>query len=258
MWLLYAFSFLIGSMIGSFLNVIIYRVPRNLNFVTPRSSCPGCAKLIYWYENIPILSYIILRGKCSKCSSGISVGYPLVEILMGLFSLWITPLNFIPLSLLNYFFSMGVFACFLCIIVIDARHKIIPNGINLYLAITFFLFSVMSNSWEFWLLGAVIGILFPLTVTWIFYLLKGEVGLGGGDIKLYGALGLFLGPLGIVQNIFLSCFVGALFGGSLLAFKVIDRKTPIPFGPFIIIVSTVQIFLPKQFLWFMNLIMPIG
>ena len=109
----------------------------------------------------------------------------------------------------------------------------------------------MTNPWTHWLIGGALGLGFPLLVSWAFYLLKGQVGLGGGDIKLYGALGFYLGPIGVMQNIFLSCFLGALVGIALIASKIIKRENPIPFGPFIIVVAAFQIFLES---WFKHLI----
>ena len=126
-----------------------------------------------------------------------------------------------------------------------------PDSINIYLALLFLLISWFSHSWTYWLIGGAIGLGFPLLVSWVFYLLKGQVGLGGGDIKLYGALGFYLGPVGIMQNIFLSCFLGALVGIILIATKFIKKENPIPFGPFIIIVASLQIFGES---WFKHLI----
>lgn len=252
--ILLSFSFAFGLCIGSFLNAVIYRLPRKISLSKSRSHCPGCDKLIYWYENVPVLSYIILRGKCSKCSFKIPIQYPLVELTVGVFALFITPKNISSISLWSYFFYISVFSCFLSILLIDLRHKLIPNGINIYLASVFFCSVVLSQSPYYWGLGAAIGVLFPLGVTYGFYLLKGQVGLGGGDIKLFGALGLYLGPIGIIHNIFLSCFVGALVGASLILLKIVDRKTPIPFGPFIIFVASAQIFIPDHFNRLMNLI----
>jgi leader peptidase (prepilin peptidase)/N-methyltransferase len=106
---------------------------------------------------------------------------------------------------------------------------------------------VLTKPYTYWLSGAMVGFLFPLAVTYGFFLIKGQVGLGGGDIKLYGVLGLYLGPVGIIQNIFLSCFLGALIGGILIIFRVVDRKTPIPFGPFIVSIAALQFFIPDYF-----------
>ncbi|MCR9203693.1 MAG: prepilin peptidase [Halobacteriovoraceae bacterium] len=246
------FSFLFGICIGSFLNAVIYRLPKGISLSASRSHCPGCDKLIFWYENIPLISWIFLRGKCSGCSAKISIQYPFIELLVGVFALLVTPMQYSGFQIYYYFFYVSVFATFVAMFFIDLKHKLLPNSLNIYLAIILFSKVVMNKGYDHWLLGAAIGVLFPLGVTYLFYLLKGQVGLGGGDIKLYGALGLYLGPLGVVHNIFLSCFLGALVGGSLIVLKVIDRKTPVPFGPFIIVVAATQIFIPEQFRWFME------
>lgn len=246
------FSLIFGLCIGSFLNAVIYRLPREISLSASRSHCPKCNKLIYWYENIPVFSWIFLRGKCSGCKSKISIEYPIVELGVGLFSLSLTPAYFERSLVIEYFFEFSVFSIFVCHFLIDLRHKILPNSLNLLLALILFSKIIYQESYTHWLIGGSIGIFFPLAVTYGFYLLKGEVGLGGGDIKLYGALGLFFGPLGIMQNIFLSCFLGAIIGGGLIVFKFIDRKTPVPFGPFIIIVASSQIFFPDNFRWFLE------
>lgn len=245
------FAAVFGAIVGSFLNVLIYRLPLGINIAFPRSSCPECKKLIRWYENIPILSFIFLKGKCHGCGTKISYQYPLVEFGCGIFAALIAPQNVDPGSLINFFFFFSIFSAFLVHFIVDVKHQILPDSINIYLAALFFLVSFMNNSWTHWLIGGALGLGFPLIVSWAFYLLKGQVGLGGGDIKLYGALGIYLGPIGVMQNIFLSCFLGALVGIVLIASKVIKRDNPIPFGPFIIIVAAFQIFLEG---WFKHLI----
>lgn len=248
---LIVFAALFGAIVGSFLNALIYRLPREINIAFPRSSCPECKKLITWYENIPVLSFIFLKGKCSGCGTQISRQYPLVELGCGVFAALIAPRDFEPSSLINFFFFFSVFSAFLVHFIVDLKHQILPDSINIYLALLFLLVSFMNNSWTHWLIGGALGLGFPLLVSWVFYLLKGQVGLGGGDIKLYGALGIYLGPIGVMQNIFLSCFLGALIGLVLIGTKVIKRDNPIPFGPFIIIVGAFQIFLES---WFKHLI----
>lgn len=240
--LLALFATVFGLMIGSFLNALIYRLPRDINIALPRSSCTNCKKIINWYENIPVISYLFLRGKCSGCGSAISWQYPAVEILSGVFAFIIAPSNITGPDLLSFFFFFSVFCCFLVHFIVDLKHQILPDSINFYLAAIFLLVSCFNHSWSYWLVGGAIGLGFPLLVSWIFYLLRGEIGLGGGDIKLYGALGFYLGPIGIMQNIFLSCFLGALVGIILIATKIIKKENPIPFGPFIIIVGAFQIF----------------
>ncbi len=249
--ILLIFSGLFGLLIGSFLNALIYRLPRGINIAFPRSSCTNCQKIITWYENIPVISFLFLRGKCSQCETKISWQYPIVELICGAFALIIAPQDLEPSSLLNFVFFLSVFAAFLVHFVVDLKHQILPDSVNVYLALLFFVVSFMTTSWTHWLIGGALGIGFPLIVSWAFYLLKGQVGLGGGDIKLYGALGLYLGPIGIMQNIFLSCFLGALVGIVLIASKVIKRDNPIPFGPFILIVGAAQIFAD---VWFKHLI----
>lgn len=240
-----------GLMIGSFLNALIYRLPRDINIALPRSSCPHCKKLIYWYENIPVFSYLFLKGKCSGCHNKISIEYPLIEIFSAAIAIAMTPVDLAPQSIFSFFFHYSVFCCFLVHFIVDLRHQILPDLINLYLGALFLVVSVINFHYYHWVLGFAFGFGFPYLISFIFYKLKGQIGLGGGDIKLWGALGIYLGPMGIIQNIFLSCFIGALLGGGLLLFKVIKREHPIPFGPFIIVVAAVQIYFPE---WFMGIV----
>lgn len=233
-----------GTLIGSFLNALIYRLPREINIAHPRSSCPNCKHVISWYENIPIISYLFLRGRCSNCKTTISWQYPLVEIVTGLFAFLIAPRSLEPADLFNFLFFLGVFSAFLVHFVVDLKHQILPDSINIYLGLLFFVVALISKPWTHWLIGAGLGLGFPLLVSWLFYLLRGQVGLGGGDIKLYAVLGIYLGPIGVMQNIFMSCLLGALVGLILMATKTIKKENPIPFGPFILTVSGFQIFTP--------------
>lgn len=241
------FSFLFGAIVGSFLNALIYRLPREINIAHPRSSCPHCGKLIYWYENIPILSYVFLKGRCSNCHEKISIQYPLIEFGCGVVALLISPKNYSIQEIYSFVFFFTVFAAFLVHFIVDLKHQILPDLVNLYLAIVFLIIGIINYPILHWSIGAVLGLAFPYAVSFGFYKIKGQVGLGGGDIKLWGALGLYLGPMGILQNIFLSCFVGALFGGILLGLKIIKREHPIAFGPFIILIASIQIYFPNWF-----------
>lgn len=238
---------LFGLLVGSFLNALIYRLPRDINIAYPRSSCTSCKKLIYWYENIPLLSYIFLKGECSGCRAKISPFYPFVEFIVALFAFSIAPKDFETESLLTFFFFFSLFCAFLVHFIIDLKHQILPDSITIYISCLFLIISVFNKPLNFWLLGGLVGLCFPLVVTWIFYKIKGQVGLGGGDIKLFGALGIYLGPVGIMQNIFLSCFLGAVIGLIMIAFKVMKKESPIPFGPFIIVIGAFQIFTPDLF-----------
>ena len=252
--LLLVITTIFGLLIGSFLNALIYRLPRDINIAFPRSSCPNCKKIILWYENIPVLSFLILRGRCSACKTKIAWTYPAVEILSAVFACLVAPKNLEPANLLNFFFFFSVFSAFLVHFIVDLKHQILPDSINIYLAVLFLLIGAFTTPISHWLLGGVLGLSFPLTVSWIFYKLRGQIGLGGGDIKLYGALGLYLGPIGIMQNIFLSCFLGAFIGIVLMGLKIIKKDHPIPFGPFILIVGAVQIFAESSFSHLMSYI----
>lgn len=234
-------------MIGSFLNVVIYRLPRLMPLGLPRSKCTNCNKLVYWYENIPIISYSLLRGKCSGCRTKISVQYPIIEFVTGLFSLFLF-FEFRETFNFNiYIFKLAVFSIFLCIFVTDVKHKIIPDILNLYLALIFFAYSFLYLNIYNSIIGAVLAFSITYGVTWFFYQIKGKVGLGGGDIKLFTALAVYLGPIGIIYNITASCALGAIVGLFLIGMKIISSNQYIPFGPFIIIVSFIQIFFTNYF-----------
>lgn len=249
-----AVVFIYCSLVGSFLNVVIYRLPRKLDIVFKRSSCPSCDKQIRWYELVPILSYLFLRGKCSGCKKIISWRYPVTELITGLMGLYLAPHSWDLGSAVIFAFYFLTFCIFFCHFQIDLDHKILPDSLNIILFSLFLSYSVVHFSWQHWLVGGAIGLLFPLTVTWIFYLIKGQVGLGGGDIKLFGILGLILGTEMILKNIFLSCFLGAIVGGLLILVKKMNKNNPIPFGPFILIVAFVQIFFTSIFDYFSHLI----
>lgn len=241
---LIVFATIFGLMIGSFLNALIYRLPLGINIAFPRSACPQCKHVIAWYENIPVVSFLFLRGKCSQCKTKISWQYPLVELTTGLFAFLIAPRSIEPVDLFNFFFFLSVFSAFLVHFIVDLKHQILPDSINIYLGILFFVVALVTKPWTHWLIGFAFGLGFPLLVSWLFYVIKGQVGLGGGDIKLYAVLGIYLGPIAVMQNIFMSCFLGAIIGIIMIATKRIKKENPIPFGPFIIIVGAFQIFTP--------------
>ena len=240
-------------MIGSFLNAVIYRVPRKINIAVPRSHCTKCKKLIFWYENIPILSYIFLRGKCSKCKEPYSIGYPLVEMLIGLVSVVLMPTSMTSISVLHYLLYFSLFCAFFCHFIIDIKHQILPDSINIYIALVFICIAFFKYSFTYSLVGALVGFVFPYTVTLIFYYLKGQQGLGGGDIKLFAVLGIVLGPVGVINNIFLSCFFGAIFSLLLMSIGKMTRSSKLAFGPFIIVVAVFQIYFPALFKQFSSL-----
>jgi len=252
--LLHIFIFIFGAMIGSFLNVLIFRLPRGMNWVYKRSFCPNCKTSIPFWRNIPLFTYVIQRGKCHNCSTSIHFRYPVVELLMAAAAVILFPENLYISNLVNYLFLFSVFAAFLVHFVVDLQHKILPDEINIYLAILFLSYGMYYYSFLSVLVGGLVGFFIPYSVAYLFYKLKGVEGLGGGDIKLFGALGLYLGPQGIMFNIFISCFLGSVIGIFLILFKVLDKDKPLAFGPFIIIAAFFQIFFPDQVTQLINYI----
>lgn len=239
------YFFIFGLMIGSFLNVVILRLPLKKDLVHKRSACPKCNSQLRWYHNIPVFSFLVLKGKCAFCGDRISWRYPLIELFTGLVALWLMPstLTIESLALFSFYFSV---ACiFICHFMIDLDHHLLLDSLNLYLLAIFLCFSFFTFSWQYWLVGGLIGFLGPLVVTWLFYKIRGQVGLGGGDIKLYGILGIFLGPMGVIFTIFLSCFVGALLGLTLILAGKMTKDKPMAFGPSILMVAAFQIFFPE-------------
>jgi len=244
-FIIYSFIFIFGITIGSFLNALIYRIPREINIAFPRSSCPSCKKVILWYENIPILSYLFLKGRCSGCQSGISIRYPLVELSVGIFATLWFPREISWFAFAIFLLQLSIFCSFLVHFFIDLDFQILPDSINMYLALVLFIRGVYEKGLIFSVSGGLIGFIFPFTVSYLFLKIRKVEGLGGGDIKLWGALGLFLGPLGIAVNIFLSCLLGSITALLLIGLKKMDKDTPLPFGPFIIVVSFLQMFIPS-------------
>lgn len=240
--------FITGAMIGSFLNVCIWRLPRHESIVSPGSHCPGCDQPVSWYDNIPLISYAVLRGKCRGCGERISVRYPLVELLnAGLYvaagvKFGITPalapaLVLIP-SLIIIFF-------------IDLEHYIIPNvvvlpvavvGLGLQLAVSLTTSDVDYPQWWAFLVAGVAAAAFFFLVAFIF-----PAGMGMGDVKLAGMLGFFLGPA-VTIGLFLGFLLGAVIGIGLMIAGKKGRKSKVPFGPFLAVGALVALFWGQQLL----------
>ena len=239
------YAFIFGCLIGSFLNVVILRLPLQKNLVSERSVCPKCGTQLKWYHNIPFISFIFLRGKCAFCGESISWRYPLIELLTGLVSFWLLPTHLTAQSFGFYLYFFTLACVFICHFFIDLDHQLLLDKLNIYLLVLILPYSILNFHWIQWVLGGVLGFGVPLLVTWLFYKIRGQVGLGGGDIKLFGILGLLLGPTGIFFTIFLSCFVGAIIGLIMIASKKMSKENPMPFGPSILLVASFQIFFPE-------------
>lgn len=238
------YFFVFGLLIGSFLNVVILRLPVKQDLVKKRSACPKCGTQLKWYHNVPVVSFLLLRGKCGFCGTKISMRYPLLEIFTGLVSYWLMPEILTAQALTQYVFFFTVASIFICHFMIDLDHHLLLDSLNLYLLALFVAYCTFHYPWQYWVIGGSIGFGAPLLVTWLFYKLRGQVGLGGGDIKLFGILGLYLGPIGIMFTIFLSCFIGAIIGLTLIGLNKITKDKPMAFGPSILIVAAFQIFFP--------------
>jgi prepilin signal peptidase PulO-like enzyme (type II secretory pathway) len=239
------YIFIFGLLIGSFLNVIILRLPQKKDFVNTRSACPQCGTQLKWYHNIPLVSFTALRGKCAFCGTRISWRYPLIELLTGLVAFWLAPKALTLPEVSQFLFYFSIACIFICHFMIDLDHHLLLDSLNLYLLAILLAYSVFHFHWQYWTIGGAIGFGAPLLVTWLFYKIRGQVGLGGGDIKLYGILGIFLGPVGVMFNIFLSCFLGAFLGIVLILLKKMTKEKPMAFGPSILLVAAFQIFFPE-------------
>lgn len=242
--------FLFGLCIGSFLNVCIHRIPASQSIVFPGSSCPRCAAPIRFYDNIPLLSYLWLLGKCRHCKSPISIRYPLVELLTGFFALAVYVKFGLTLAALVYFVFIAVLVL---ITFIDIDHRIIPDILSLPGIAVFFLAGLLLPhlSWVDSLLGILVGGGSLYLVALVYYLLTRKEGMGGGDIKLLAMIGAMVGWKGVLFTIFVSSAVGTVAGLGVMLFTRQNLKLAIPFGPFLAIGATTYLFFGARVLtWY--------
>lgn len=235
------FIFILGTIIGSFLNVCIYRMPREESIVYPSSHCPRCGTPLKWYELIPVISFVVQKGECKHCGEKISPQYPLVEILTGALylSIYFKFGTGIDLIFYLFFFSIIVLITF-----IDMHHQIIPDNLVLILLISTIIYKLLQLKLyhiPFKVFSSIMGLILGGGVLLLISILS-KGGMGGGDIKLMGVLGFLLGAKKIWLNMFLSFVIGGIVGALLLAFKIKGKKDPIPFGPFICIAFLITAF----------------
>ncbi len=228
----YLFVFLFGIVFGSFFNVLIYRLPRGLSIVTPPSSCTSCKGRIGARDNIPLLSYLLLKGKCRSCGHPISPRYPLVELAAG--TIFLVSYSFdsmTPLFVRDTIF----YSILLMVALIDIDTRIIPDifSIGGFAVGVFMEWILLGKGIRFPLIGALTGsgILFLTAV--VYEKLTGREGLGMGDVKLLAAVGAFTGYMGSILTIFAGSMVGAIIGITLMVREGKDMKMAIPFGPFL-------------------------
>ncbi len=245
-------SLVLGAIVGSFLNVCIIRLPKEESIITPGSHCPHCNHPIKFYDNIPMISYLLLRGKCRYCKRSISAQYPLVEGITAIGSL----LLFLKYGLSwSYPFYFSFVAALIVITVIDLYHQIIPDvisipwiGVGLLGAliiphITFF------NS----LLGILLGGGSLFVVATLYQWLFKREGMGGGDVKLLAMIGAFLGWESVILTILLSSMIGSITGIIIIALKGKDFKYAIPFGPFLSLGAVIALFYKNEIIsWYLQ------
>jgi len=262
---LYIFTFIFGAVIGSFLNVCIYRLPREESIVFPPSHCTSCGSGIKFYHNIPIIGFLLLRGKCATCKEGISFMYPFVEFLAG--ALFLGTLFSFGLTLHTLFYTAFIFSL-IVITFIDLEHLIIPNVISYPGILVGLIFNALITDWPLAgkaidylradyssilavivqvpildsLFGVILGGGILLLIAYSYEKLRGREGMGMGDVKLLAMIGAFLGIQGVVFVILVSSILGTVVGLSMILLQKGDFKYALPFGPFLSIAAVVYIF----------------
>jgi leader peptidase (prepilin peptidase)/N-methyltransferase len=226
-----ALAFALGLITGSFLNVCIYRIPRRLSIVRPGSACPHCGHRIRWYDNLPVMSYLLLRGRCRDCKGRIAIRYPLVEFATGLG--FLAAFYFAPdagSALVGCVFV----ALLIVVALVDLDHRIIPNSVVVFgSAVGLAAALTVSPGLGGAVLGALVGGGTLLGVAILYRLTTGVEGMGAGDIKLMAMVGLFLGWRGALFTIFIGALAGTVVGLGLIALRGGSRRTAVPFGTFL-------------------------
>ena len=253
-FLLVVIIFMFGLCIGSFMNVCIYRLPASKSIIDPLlSTCPSCNSDIRFYDNIPVLSYLWLKGRCRNCNAPISFRYLLVEVMSGIIAVNVLFAFGLSFEGLIYF---AFISSLLIITFIDIDHKIIPDiitlpGILVGLVASFALPAVTLKDSA---LGLLAGGGSLLIAAWVYNLITSKDGMGGGDIKLLAMIGTIIGWKGVIFTIFISSAVGTVIGMTVMLIKGKNLKFAIPFGPFLSIGAITYIFFGQRFIsWYFNL-----
>lgn len=248
-------AFLFGLIWGSFVNVCIYRIPIKKSIVFPSSSCTHCGERIRFYDNIPVLSYLILLGKCRACRKPISMMYPIVELMTGLLSFAL----FLRYGLsLQYFLSFLFVSALVTTSFIDLHHKIIPDVISLPgilsgLIISFFHLGQISFFDS--LVGAIGGGGFLFLVGVLFEWITGKEGMGGGDVKLLAMIGAWMGWRALPFVILISSLTGTLIGGGSMLISGRGVRGKIPFGPFLSLGALIFFFYGTELVsWYLGIL----
>jgi len=265
-WLFYSSVLLFGLCVGSFLNVVAYRLPlmmerdwklechdfleleppvfeddlKTFNLATPASACPVCGHRIRMWENIPVISYLFLRGKCSSCSTKISVQYPVVELITGITSLLAAHTFGVSIQTVAALFFTWVL---IALTLIDLKKQLLPDNITmllLWLGILLSLFDVFTDVTSS-VIGAMAGYMILWSVYQLFKLLTKKEGMGFGDFKLLGALGAWAGFSYLPQMILVSSVIGTVAGVTMLIIGKTKQQQPIPFGPYLAVAGWIAL-----------------
>lgn len=239
------FATVLGAVVGSFLNVVILRLPNDESISFPGSHCPKCKQPLHWYENIPIISYVVLRGKCRTCKASISWQYPLVELSMAVLATLLYQRFAFSFEFVFYFVF---FAALLVIIFIDIQHQIIPDRISLPGILIGFAGSFGNElvTWQQSALGLFLGGGVLYAVAYGYHVITHREGMGGGDIKLLAMIGAFLGWQSLLYVIFSSSLVGSVVGIAAMIKQRKGGQTRIPYGPFLALGAISYLLLSNQ------------
>jgi leader peptidase (prepilin peptidase)/N-methyltransferase len=222
---------LLGAVIGSFLNVCIYRLPLGRSIVWPASACPSCARQLSWYENVPVVSWLVLLGRCRTCRAAISIRYPLVEVLTG--AMFVAAWCYLGPGWLLV--SRLVLGCALIVLfAIDLEHQLLPNVITIPGIVAGFALSFLTGlGWTSSLIGIVVGGGILLGIAEAYYRVRQEEGLGMGDVKMLAMIGAFLGWPATLMTLMMGSIAGSLAGLLIIALRRGDMKYALPFGTFL-------------------------
>jgi leader peptidase (prepilin peptidase) / N-methyltransferase len=230
-WIPLAIATALGAVVGSFLNVCIYRLPRGASVVWPASACPECKRPLSWYENVPVISYAILRGRCRTCRTPLTIRYPIVEAITAAWfacAWWLygpTPL----------FASRVILGCaLLTLFAIDLEHYVLPDPITIGGIVVGFVLSFFAEpGWLASLLGILVGGGLLWAIAEGYYRIRHEEGMGGGDVKMLAMIGAFLGWKLTIISVVMASFAGSLVGVALILSGRGTMKYALPFGTFL-------------------------
>jgi len=238
--IIYFFLFISGLSLGSFLNVLVYRLPNNISLSNPPSTCPKCNNQLKWYHNIPVFSWIFLKGKCGFCKENISIQYPIIELISGLLIIFIHwfNINYMHISFIQ---SMGlyiIFYLYLAMTLIDYKTHLVPDILNYPAAIlSIFIFSSsLTAIFNTFILWSVVGLFFYFIIIKLYSKLRGIQVLGEGDIPILMGMAALLGLKGFLIGILISCIIGTIF-------YLFSKNKEIPFVPSLSIATFITLIL---------------